>query len=185
MLRNAARKQKFFNQKKNFSSSPKYSGCSFQCELCDFKTNCKVSLRKRIEKEHKIIPQLDEHEEYFEQEPDLLVKAMILSNSNECDLKELKEYHIKELEPQYTENLTYIDEKSKKHWHGYMVHRKPPSGICFQIQNSKDFFKKRNSAENISRCCQGVGLLLRNIVAFLPTGCFLQPLVAPCTVPVM
>ena len=81
-------KQKFFNQKNNFSSSPKHSEDSFQFELCDFKTNCKVSFRKHIEP--KITPQLDGHAESFEHELDHLVKAMIVSISNECTINKLK-----------------------------------------------------------------------------------------------
>ena len=108
MRRNAARKQKFLDQKMNVNSSPKLSDDLIQCELCDFKTNCNVSLRKHIEKQHKSIPQLDGYEEYFDLEPDHVVKAMILSTNNKCAKKDLTEYHIKELEPQYNANLIYI-----------------------------------------------------------------------------
>ena len=82
MRRNAPRKQRFLDQ---ISSSPKLSEVFFLCELCDFQTNCKYSLRKQIEKEHNIIPQMYGYEESFEQEPNHLMKVMIVSSSNKCD----------------------------------------------------------------------------------------------------
>ena len=72
--RNAARKQKFI-EKKNLSSvdnevSKKSEDTSkvetsiqeletFQCDHCDYQVNCQVLLRKHMDKEHKLIPQLD------------------------------------------------------------------------------------------------------------------------------
>ena len=53
LKRNAARKLKFLEQKKTSSET------SFKCDQCDLEVNCKVSLRKHIEKHHKVIPQLD------------------------------------------------------------------------------------------------------------------------------
>ena len=63
--RNAIRKQKFLGQKKNISSTPKPSEVSFECDICMFKTSCKVSLRKHIQKKHNAIPQLDGQDESF------------------------------------------------------------------------------------------------------------------------
>ena len=57
--RNAARKQKFLEEKKKSSSTNEHSENSFNCDECDHKANCKVSLRKHIERYHKMIPQLD------------------------------------------------------------------------------------------------------------------------------
>ena len=54
LKRNAARKQKFLEQKKSSSKT------SFKCDQCVHDANCKVSLRKHIDKHHKMIPQLDE-----------------------------------------------------------------------------------------------------------------------------
>ena len=58
LKRNAARKQRFLEEK-NSSVRNKTSDSSFKCDQCDLEANCKVSLRKHIEKEHKIIPQID------------------------------------------------------------------------------------------------------------------------------
>ena len=57
--RNAARKQKFLEDKKKASFIHEVSENSFKCDQCDHEANCKVSLRKHIGKEHKMIPQLD------------------------------------------------------------------------------------------------------------------------------
>ena len=57
--RNAARKQEFLDKKKISSVDNELSEISLKCDQCDFKVNCKVKLRKHIEKEHKVIPQLD------------------------------------------------------------------------------------------------------------------------------
>ena len=32
---------------------------TFQCDQCDYQVNCKVAMRKYVEKEHKVIPQID------------------------------------------------------------------------------------------------------------------------------
>ena len=44
--RNAARRQDLFNQKKDSSFNLKTSEDSVQCDICDFKASCKVSLRR-------------------------------------------------------------------------------------------------------------------------------------------
>ena len=59
------RRQKFLDKKKDSPFNPKSSE-DFQCDLCNFKASCTVSLRELIEKEHKVIPQLDGQEESFE-----------------------------------------------------------------------------------------------------------------------
>ena len=88
LRRNAARKQKFLEDRKQTSKT------SFRCEQCDHKANCKVSLRKHIGKEHKTIPQLDGFEdiksvtENFSQTESINVKEIpwILQESH-CRLK--------------------------------------------------------------------------------------------------
>ena len=57
--RNAIRKQKFMDQKKETTSTFKPSDNLSKCDLCVFKASCKVKLRKHIEKEHSVIRQLD------------------------------------------------------------------------------------------------------------------------------
>ena len=59
LRRNAKRKQKFLEQKKNQSSTNELSKESFECDQCEYQANCKVSMRKHIAKEHILIPQLD------------------------------------------------------------------------------------------------------------------------------
>ena len=59
LRRNAIRKQKFLDKKKTDYSAK----LAFKCNLCEFEANCKVSLRKHIDKEHKLIPQLDGYQE--------------------------------------------------------------------------------------------------------------------------
>ena len=58
------RKQKFLEQKKNLTSTLKPSENTFEFELCVFKDSCNSNLRKHLQKEHSIIPQLDGQEEY-------------------------------------------------------------------------------------------------------------------------
>ena len=68
LKRNAARKQKFLDEKKNSSARNQSSEISFKCDQCDLEANCKVSLRKHMEKEHKVIPQLDGFEDDISKE---------------------------------------------------------------------------------------------------------------------
>jgi len=58
LRRNAKRKQAF-SEKKTSPSIQELSDEDFKCDQCNFQANCKVSLRKHIAKDHKLIPQLD------------------------------------------------------------------------------------------------------------------------------
>ena len=53
-------------QKKDTTSTSKPSDNLFNCELCVFEASCKVKLRKHIEKEHSLIPQLNGQEEFVD-----------------------------------------------------------------------------------------------------------------------
>ena len=66
--RNARRKEAFLKQKAEaFTKSKDTSNVetsiqeleTFQCDHCDYQVNCQVLLRKHMDKEHKLIPQLD------------------------------------------------------------------------------------------------------------------------------
>ena len=59
LRRNAERKRKFLNKKNTSSANNELSESSFQCAQCDYEANCKVSLRKHMEKQHTFIPQID------------------------------------------------------------------------------------------------------------------------------
>ena len=43
---------------------------TFQCDHCDYQVNCQVLLRKHMDKEHKLIPQLDGLEDSSSKELD-------------------------------------------------------------------------------------------------------------------
>ena len=59
LRRNAARKKKFVEEKKNTNSTQQLSPGYLECDLCDYKASCIVSLRKHTHKEHAGIPQVD------------------------------------------------------------------------------------------------------------------------------
>ena len=93
LRRDAIRKQKFLEQKKEISATPKPPDHSFQCELCVFVASCEVNLRKHIQKEHNVIPQLGGLEEPFD---DILSKYEekkkndILDTKSVDDAKKIK-----------------------------------------------------------------------------------------------
>ena len=116
--RNAARRQKFLDKKKDTSLNSKSSEDLVQCYLCDFQASCNIGLRKHTEKEHRLIPQLDDQEDLFEEETDNLVKAMIVSTNSKSAKQELREYYIKKLEPNHDGYLKYIEEESANLYKG-------------------------------------------------------------------
>ena len=59
LKRNAARKEKFLEEKKTSFLNKQTSETSFECNLCDHEAYCNASLRKHIGKEQKKILQLD------------------------------------------------------------------------------------------------------------------------------
>ena len=59
LRRNAARKQKFIEEKKKSSFTNKLSENSISFDLCDFEADCKVKLEKLFVIKHNMIPQLD------------------------------------------------------------------------------------------------------------------------------
>ena len=59
LRRNAERKQKFLDKKNISSATKELSESYFQCDQCDYEANCKVGLRKHMEKQHTLIPQID------------------------------------------------------------------------------------------------------------------------------
>ena len=77
------KKQRFLEEK-NSSVRNKISEFSFKCDQCDLEANCKVSLKKHIEREHKIIPQIDGFDDdTYEKEGHLRLK-MWMSSKLKC-----------------------------------------------------------------------------------------------------
>ena len=54
LKRNAARKQKFLEERMTYSARKQTSKTSFKCDQSDHKANCEVKLTKNIAKETKI-----------------------------------------------------------------------------------------------------------------------------------
>ena len=59
LRRNAARKKKLLEEKKNINSTPQPFLGALECDFCDFKARCIVALRKHTHKEHTRIPQVE------------------------------------------------------------------------------------------------------------------------------
>ena len=59
LKRNAAKKQKFLEERMTPSVRKPTCNTSFKCDQCDHEANCEVGLRKHIGRDHKVIPQID------------------------------------------------------------------------------------------------------------------------------
>ena len=91
---------------------------TFQCDQCDYRANCKVSLNKHIAKEHKVIPQIDGLNEY----PAFEDKSLHTEDLNVRD---------SEVQTQFTD----IDVTVK--WGESDTLTLPPGTVVLKYENSK------------------------------------------------